>query len=220
MGQYYVIVNIDKKEFLDPSEYGCGAKLTEFSHLERETGHATNILEALHTLIKGRWQKDRVYVVGDYADIEDENVKDVWYETMKGLYQEIKRLGEKQGEYEKTLFDYAINDCKSLKGIPGTKADRFLCNAITREYVDLRSEDVKICRTLKDGAVHTVYHPLPLLLAMGNGQGGGDYYGKNDKYVGSWVPFTKGIFFSDSVPDSSYTELCPCFEPDDRVIFC
>lgn len=29
MGQYHVIVNLDKREFLDPHEFGCGLKLWE-----------------------------------------------------------------------------------------------------------------------------------------------------------------------------------------------
>ena len=30
MGQYYTIVNIDKKEFITPSKFGDGLKLLEF----------------------------------------------------------------------------------------------------------------------------------------------------------------------------------------------
>ena len=31
------------------------------------------------------------------------------------------------------------------------------------------------------------YHPLPLLLAEGNGRGGGDYYGSNEDKIGIWA---------------------------------
>ena len=30
MGQYYVIANLDKKEFLNPHKFGDGVKLMEF----------------------------------------------------------------------------------------------------------------------------------------------------------------------------------------------
>jgi len=33
----------------------------------------------------------------------------------------------------------------------------------------------------------TTYHPLPLLLAEGNGRGGGDYHGSNEDKIGIWA---------------------------------
>ncbi|MFR6141800.1 MAG: hypothetical protein ACLUJM_03555 [Finegoldia sp.] len=33
MGQYYKIINLDKKEYLGSWSYNCGAKLMEFSYI-------------------------------------------------------------------------------------------------------------------------------------------------------------------------------------------
>jgi hypothetical protein len=47
-------------------------------------------------------------------------------------------------------------------------------------------------------------HPLPLLTAEGNGNGGGDYYGENKNMVGIWARDI--ISISDTVPEG-FTEL-------------
>lgn len=84
MGQYYVIVNLDKKEFLDPHLFGDGAKLLEFGlggltmaglavllatsngmgggDLDLEEADDPEILS-----VPGRWAGYRIAVVGDYG---------------------------------------------------------------------------------------------------------------------------------------------------------
>jgi hypothetical protein len=52
-------------------------------------------------------------------------------------------------------------------------------------------------------------HPLPLLVAEGNGQGGGDYYGKNKNMCGTWARDT--ISMEEVYPDG-FTELICEFE--------
>ena len=55
-------------------------------------------------------------------------------------------------------------------------------------------------------------HPLPLLTALGNGRGGGDYHGINMDLVGSWA--TDIISIEESVPDGYETETDNLFEED------
>jgi len=90
MGQYYKIVNIDKQEFISPSDFGSGVKLMEFAY----PGKPSMALSALAILLAdgnnrgggdlrsdnsviGSWKYDRIAVVGDYADphpeCQDEN---------------------------------------------------------------------------------------------------------------------------------------------------
>ena len=81
MGQYYKIVNINKKEYMSPSDFGAGLKLMEFAY---PMGPST-VTAALAILLAdgnnrgggdlrsdypvfGSWKYDRVAVVGDYAD--------------------------------------------------------------------------------------------------------------------------------------------------------
>lgn len=84
MGQYHLIVNLDKHEFLNPWDMGEAAKLLEWGY-----GSGT-MLTALALLLAvsngrgggdyhssegdgwvGRWGGDRVAVVGDYAEDGD-----------------------------------------------------------------------------------------------------------------------------------------------------
>ncbi|CAG0999235.1 hypothetical protein PLCT2_02964 [Planctomycetaceae bacterium] len=85
MGQYYFIVNIDKKEFLHPHKLGDGLKLMEFAGQGDGTMLALGLLLAdgcgrgggdFHArkcsnpdlALIGRWKGDRIVVAGDYAD--------------------------------------------------------------------------------------------------------------------------------------------------------
>jgi hypothetical protein len=56
-----------------------------------------------------------------------------------------------------------IKNCKEYK---------YIINHTKKEFVN------------KDN--HILFHPLPLLTAEGNGSGSGDYYGKNQEYIGIW----------------------------------
>ncbi len=79
MGQYYLIVNLDKKQFLHPHRCGDGLKLLEFACSASGTLTALAILLADgnnrgggdlrsdHPVI-GSWAGDGIVVAGDYAD--------------------------------------------------------------------------------------------------------------------------------------------------------
>jgi hypothetical protein len=81
MGQYHMVVNLDKKEFLDPHSLGCGLKLMEQAGTQFGTAGALLILLACsngrgggdcfkHPYV-GRWAGDHIAVVGDYAEDTD-----------------------------------------------------------------------------------------------------------------------------------------------------
>lgn len=87
MGQYYTIINLDKKEFLHPHKFGDGLKLLEFGMSAQGTMTALAVLLAegngrgggdlrvepdcpVADLV-GSWSRDRIVVAGDYADSED-----------------------------------------------------------------------------------------------------------------------------------------------------
>lgn len=81
MGQYHVIVNLDKKEVVYPHALGCGLKLWEQIANHPSTGEALIILLACSNgrgggdfaddPMIGRWAGDRIAVVGDYAEDTD-----------------------------------------------------------------------------------------------------------------------------------------------------
>lgn len=87
MGQYHLLVNVDKREYLNPSSIGLGSK-----QWEHQSGPGWEICGSLsdamyiltmtspnrgggdmpsHHDISGRWAGDRVMVVGDYTEDED-----------------------------------------------------------------------------------------------------------------------------------------------------
>jgi len=82
MGQYHKVVNLDKKEVLNPHRMGVGIKLLEFSE-----SRVTTALCALLAVSNGRgggdlgnpndssivgsWAGDRIAIIGDYWDQEE-----------------------------------------------------------------------------------------------------------------------------------------------------
>lgn len=90
MGQYYIICNISKAQFLDPHKFGDGLKLLEFGYSSHGTLLGLAILLAdgngrgggdLATAkpIVGSWAGDRIVVAGDYAD-KDQFLPDKWFD--------------------------------------------------------------------------------------------------------------------------------------------
>ena len=84
MGQYYLVVNIDKKQFLHPHKLGDGLKLMEFGAQGDGTMlalallladgcgrgggdyHGKKNVESVNLI--GAWKGDRIVITGDYAD--------------------------------------------------------------------------------------------------------------------------------------------------------
>jgi hypothetical protein len=86
MGQYHKLINVDKREYLDPESIGLGVKQWEHqSHPQWKI--AGSLADAMYILtmtspargggdmpateISGRWAGDRVMVVGDYTEDDD-----------------------------------------------------------------------------------------------------------------------------------------------------
>ena len=77
MGQYFYIMNLDKKEYLHPHKIGCGLKLWEicandaisclpFLLRQSNEGGGGDYNMADETSYCGRWAGDRIAVIGDY----------------------------------------------------------------------------------------------------------------------------------------------------------
>jgi hypothetical protein len=92
MGQYYLIVNIDKNQMLEPHKFGAGMKLMEFGNqggsimtglavlLADGNGRGGGDLRSSDPII-GSWAGDRIVIAGDYADkgkfIDDYNAEEL-----------------------------------------------------------------------------------------------------------------------------------------------
>ena len=82
MGQYHVLVNYDKKEYVSPYGIGLGAKqveqlgafkgtIADAMYLLVMTSPARGGGDLPRTPISGAWAGDRVMIVGDYTQDDD-----------------------------------------------------------------------------------------------------------------------------------------------------
>jgi hypothetical protein len=79
MGQYYIIVNLDKRQYIKPDKFGDGVKLLEFALsslgtktalaalLSNGNGRGCGDIDSQDPII-GSWAGDRIVVAGDYGD--------------------------------------------------------------------------------------------------------------------------------------------------------
>jgi hypothetical protein len=91
MGQYFLVVNTDKKEYLMPHNFGSGLKFLEFTldscgvltglaHLLGQSSDPSGMMADPE--ITGRWVGDHVVIVGDY---DESNL----YQTADEAYENI-----------------------------------------------------------------------------------------------------------------------------------
>jgi hypothetical protein len=126
MGQYYITVNVDKKQYLHPHKFGNGLKLMEFSSDGEGIAQALMLLLAhsnnrgggdLHTENKliGSWAGDRIVVAGDYDD-DWLFVPDEYKDTSKHDADYGKRLHhDNSGSYYgETLYSTAKRFFKDI----------------------------------------------------------------------------------------------------------
>lgn len=124
MGQYFLIVNLDKKEFIHPSRAGMGSKLWEiavnnggiFPLLLRKSseGGGGDIMKPFWSA--GRWAGNRVVVVGDYDksglyDKAQKRFKDVTKRVVKD-FNEFIEDPDKKLEYHDWSKDKGLQKMK------------------------------------------------------------------------------------------------------------
>lgn len=115
MGQYHKIVNLTKKEFINPHVIGSGLKQREQVGWDGSPSCALFMLLCssnnrgggdfdLHDVL-GRWAGDSIAVIGDYSEEDDilrVNAKDVYEELCKedseykDISLEVKDMLEKE----------------------------------------------------------------------------------------------------------------------------
>jgi hypothetical protein len=111
MGQYFKLVNLDKKEFVSPYDIGGVAKLWEWMANENECGVIT-------LLLSGRWAGDRVVLVGDYDKSNLYEIAEKKYKNIssyaKKLYEIYKPNGKKIYAINKTTNEYISGSFKQV----------------------------------------------------------------------------------------------------------
>lgn len=183
MGQYYLAVNLDKKEYLNAHDSSIfnGIKLMEHSYI------CNPLMNIITRKLKqgGEWYKTRIVWAGDYAEegifIDDESYKN------SNLYGYAYRMFE-------NVTDQSLNK--------NTRCTRYFLNHTKKEYFDISK--------VKKSEFGFRIHPLPLLTSSGNGNGGGDFRGSDEHdLVGSWAGDV--ISVSKDEPDFDFDEIIPNF---------
>lgn len=196
MGQYYkaVVIQENGDEYvLDPTRYGNGLKLMEHSWV------GNDFVNLVLSFITGN--VSRVAWIGDYSNEQNDNKK---YNFGEGFISGAD-------DFNKIYIDVWKNyKTKHIKQLPSdikqvqftcTETDFFLINLTKKIYVDLYN----YCLESTDRDGQWCINPLPILTCVGNGLGGGDYYGERGREeIGSWA-FDR-IYFSDLRP-SLFTEV-------------
>lgn len=110
------------------------------------------------------------------------------------------------GRYTEEVYASAWDDdChdRPFESMPDTHMDGYIVNSSMREYIDLERY---VSANMEDG---WCVHPLPLMTAIGNGRGGGDYRGRDMHLVGRWAMDV--IEYTHEKPEG-YAEVSPRFE--------
>ena len=129
MGQYYLIVNIDKKEYLLPHKFGDGLKAREFisgdtgkglialllKTSEGGGGDLTNMPYTEEERAKspiGSWAGDRIVITGDYdGDHDTKNLYDIAEEEYKDVSVEILQALIDGHEFSKEELEEHLDSC-------------------------------------------------------------------------------------------------------------
>lgn len=216
MGQYYVVINIDKKEYMESES---GVKLMEWSY------NRNPLILNLINKLANEWKNDRVFVVGDYAlskdRIDEENgitKKDYDYEILKKIEKELGIYDKKDGKYSETLYNFADKNFKkiNLERLEDEEY-KYIYNHNKKEFINLEHCPLAWLYKEKNEYVQVKISPISLLLALGNGMGGGDYWGNNCNMVGKYIEDVQDLEITKEPLKVDYEEFRPEFYEDDYV---
>lgn len=196
MGQYYrpiVFKNNDQKgrfaifdlepcASLNAYNFDNGSKLMEHSWVGNSFVNAVTLL--LADDVEDNYSGMNFAWMGDYAEDEGRGFYDKAEEFLTETYFEARKLRLMKGKRKWSTVNY-----------------RYVLNYTTMQYVEVP----------KSAKGQWVIHPLPLLTAVGNGMGLGDYEGTDMDWVGKWAYCE--IACTNTKPDDTLWErIEPHFE--------
>lgn len=196
MGEYFNWVNVDKKEYLCPADFGLGLK-------QHESIARNNVLlAALHTLLADEWNGDHILFLGDECPVSDHpdcealRILDVdtkkhhsgyYYDTIVETYRnvsglfcdaetavrrEIQYYLDDLRDYNNGKFAdlpvnaYRINSDRPFEGLFTKKGTNF--PYIINYTKKVYYSFALTCILQKDRSDSTHADPLPLLLEYGH----------------------------------------------------
>lgn len=220
MGQYYHPIILGKnrksiKAWFYSHKYGNGLKLMEHSYVDN------NFVNAVVNYLVDN-NGGRLVWAGDYAD--PEKVRLSMAETLP-IWQ--KEVAEGRTNLSHTKFRATSPLC--LKETEETLYSRCTKKTEVEDYNTGYPQNAEFFVNHDKKEIIELYevttncdgyqvHPLPLLTCEGNGRGGGDYYGSNQRYVGTWArdfiqPYgwRDRNTITDLINNKGYKKIHPCF---------
>ena len=191
MGEYYSWVNVDKKEYFCPDEFGCGNKLHE------QMGKDSLPLSVLHSLLEDEWKGCRILWLGDECTIPEQSSNaalQLLYEQMAkfenlgftsemipDMYRDVACFFQEAEEYVLKEIGYYLEnhrECGELGinnyyGIDPNDPYAGLFFKSGRRYKYIINHTRKIYYSLNETAIFldgnrdNSIDPLPLLLSYG-----------------------------------------------------
>lgn len=204
MGQYYYAALRDpadgKMIIGNPHHFDYGLKLMENGFVD-----STFVKIVFSMLMDHPMQ---VAWVGDYAQEKDLLKFNVDSSKVKVF---IDESWEKNDADQELLERYYPGD----KVMGHYFGEFVVINHTKKEFFDQHKYWKRVCPSKNPGAEYMI-DPLVALVAIGNGKGGGDFWGVGEEEVGRWATDTieitpiGNINESDLIRDG-YKEIEPCF---------
>lgn len=181
MGQYYYPTILREKghrfysqQFYSHDYDRNGLKLMEHSYVGNS--FTETVLAQLFN------NPGRLAWIGDYheeGDIARLHDNDSAYVKLDELF----RRHYKKFHYEKNWHTGEVKTNYSHPEMVNERKGRFILNHDKKQFIDMVWYEEHAPRD----AWGCMIHPLPLLTAVGNGRGGGDYWGIYEDDIGSWA---------------------------------
>lgn len=223
MGEYYKWVNIDRKEFIRPTDFGFGPQW------HNSTYWKCDVMNALRDLMTKEWKGCRVFWMGDEGLLPDpiesdffsvmkRHIDELGYgrggmnETVCETYKNVsclfkaaeKRAREKilidiayltKGEENEVINEYGIDIRDPFKGMFQRDGAEFRFTVNKTKALAYSFETTSI--QFADGEESTIFDPLPHFLGYGR------LYDEPGAWIGDIIEFTdelpEGVTLLDSV---------------------
>lgn len=181
MGQYYypTILREKNKRFYSEEfyshDYDNGLKLTEHSYC------GNNFVETIMAQLLNK--PGRLAWLGDYHEVGDFDILNPSLPEIieKRFYEHYKCFTLPEYDYCSGKHVRHYNKPEEVKERQG----RFILNHDKKCYIDMVEYEKNNLTCTEDDDWH--FHPIPLLTAVGNGRGGGDFHGIGEEDVGCWA---------------------------------
>lgn len=196
MGQYYDLINFDKKAILTLADKSL-SKLQEFYY-------SKEFQNALINLLANDWKGDTVILLGDYADQAQEGTP--IYKSVQNIRAKYGLSGSVQDWPEDLTKKKGFYDSESIE-MSGHSEQmqryRYLYNHALKQFIDVEKYPVND----KSSSA-----PFLLLIALGNGYGMGDITEVTDEeQIGAWVDTISSVTVEQEILQGNYKEIMPRF---------